>query len=375
MKNTLVICLLLAALLTGCTAPQAAQPAADQPAADQPAADQPAADQPAADQPAADQPAVTAPARVVYLINGALGDNAFYDSGQAGIDALAAEYGVETRTIEANFDAGKYEPSLQAAVSYADVIFVISYGFEDQLKEIADKNPDKIFVNIDTVVENSGGTITSVDFIEEESAYLAGVVAGMLTTNTSVPNINSDKIVGVVGGDVDPVVSAFVYAYEKGAQSVDPEIVVEAKALGGAWDDAAKGKQAALQLYDQNADVVFQVAAAAGIGVLQAAAERGLYAIGVDTNQNDLEPGFVVASDIKDVGKAIQEVYKSVSDGSYQPGAVLQYGLASGGVDLVTAAQTKVLPDAIEAKVAELRQQIIDGTLQIELYDGSDVWQ
>ena len=201
-----------------------------------------------------------------------MGDNAFYDSGQAGIDALAAEYGVETRTIEANFDAGKYEPSLQAAVGYADVIFVISYGFEDQLKEIADKNPDKVFVNIDTVVENSADTITSVDFIEEESAYLAGVVAGMLTTDTSVKNINAEKIVGVVGGDVDPVVSAFVFAYENGAQSVDPEIVVETKSLGGAWDDAAKGKQAALQLYDQKADVVFQVAAAAGIGTLQAAA-------------------------------------------------------------------------------------------------------
>ena len=353
----LLIASLFAGMLAGCTAPQAAQPAAGQPDAAQSEAGQ------------------AAPQRVVYLINGALGDNAFYDSGQAGIDALAAEYGVETRTIEANFDAGKYEPSLQAAVGYADVIFVISYGFEDQLKEIADKNPDKIFVNIDTVVENSAKTITSVDFIEEESAYLAGVVAGMLTTDTSVKNINADKIVGVVGGDVDPVVSAFVFAYEKGAQSVDPEIAVETKSLGGAWDDAAKGKQAALQLYDQKADVVFQVAAAAGIGVLQAARERELYAIGVDTNQNDLEPGFVVASDIKDVGKAIQDVYKTIADGTYEPGAVLQYGLASGGVDLVTEAQVQVLPDAIVAKVDELRQQIIDGTLTVEMYDGSDVWQ
>lgn len=347
----LLIASLFAGMLAGCTAPQAAQPASQGDAGQ------------------------TAPKRVVYLINGALGDNAFYDSGQAGIDALAAEYGVETRTIEANFDAGKYEPSLQAAVGYADVIFVISYGFEDQLKEIADKNPDKIFVNIDTVVENSAKTITSVDFIEEESAYLAGVVAGMLTTDTSVKNINADKIVGVVGGDVDPVVSAFVFAYKNGAQSVDPEIAVEAKSLGGAWDDAAKGKQAALQLYDQNADVVFQVAAAAGIGVLQAAAERELYAIGVDTNQNDLEPGFVVASDIKDVGKAIQDVYKTIDDGTYEPGAVLQYGLASGGVDLVTEAQVQVLPEAIVAKVDELRQQIIDGTLTVQMYDGSDVWQ
>ena len=190
----ILVSLLAGLVLVGCTLTPAAQPTTEQPAAQ--------------------------PKRVVYLINGALGDNAFYDSGKAGIDALAANYGVETRTIEANFDAGKYEPSLQAAVNYADVIFVISYGFEDQLKAVADKNPDKIFVNLDTVVQNSANTITSVDFIEEESAYLAGVVAGMLTLDTSVPNINPEKIVGVVGGDVDPVVNSFIFAYENGAKSV-----------------------------------------------------------------------------------------------------------------------------------------------------------
>lgn len=313
--------------------------------------------------------------RVVYLINGALGDNAFYDSGKAGLDAIAKQYGLETRTIECNFDAAKYEPSLQAAVDYADVIFVISYGFEDQLKAIADKFPEKKFINLDTVVENSKKTITSVDYIEEESAYLAGVVAGMVTTDTSIANVNADKVIGVVGGDVDPVVSAFVYAYENGAKSVDPEIKVEKKALGGAWDDSAKGKQAALQLYDQKADVVFQVAAAAGIGVLQAARERGLYAIGVDTNQNDLEPGFVVASDIKNLGKSIEDIYKTIADGTYKPGEVIKSGIASGGVDIALEAKTQVLPQATIDKVKELRQQIIDGKLAIALYDGSEVWK
>jgi len=242
-------------------------------------------------------PAATGPKsqKVVYLINGALGDNAFYDSGKAGIDAIAKQYGVETRTIECNFDAAKYQPSLQAAVDYADVIFVISYGFEDQLKEMADKYPDKTFVNIDTVVENSKKTITSVDYIEEESAYLTGMAAALATTDTSIKNINPDKIIGAVGGDTDPVISAFVFAYENGAHSVDPQIQVLKKSLGGAWDDSAKGKTAALQLYDQKADVVFQIAAAAGLGVLQAAKERELYAIGVVTNHYVLVPGYVIA--------------------------------------------------------------------------------
>ena len=313
--------------------------------------------------------------KVVYLINGALGDNAFYDSGKAGIDNIAKQYGVETRTIECNFDAGKYQPALQAAVDYADVIFVISYGFEDQLKEMADKYPDKIFVNIDTVVENSKKTITSVDFVEEESAYLTGVVAGMTTLDTSIKNVNPDKIIGVVGGDTDPVVSAFVFAYENGAHSVDPQIQVIKKSLGGAWDDSAKGKQAALQIYDQKADVVFQVAAAAGLGVLQAAKERQLYAIGVDTNQNDLVPGYVIASDVKNVGTAIEEVFKTIQDSTYQPGVVIKDGLAKGGVDIALEAQNPVLPQSIVDKVKSIRQEIIDGKLKVELYNGQDVWK
>jgi basic membrane protein A len=305
--------------------------------------------------------------KVVYLINGALGDNAFYDSGQLGIDKIAEQYGVETRTIETNFDAGQYEPALQAAVEYADVIFVISYGFEDQLKEYADKYPEKIFVNIDTIVQNDQNTITSVDFVEEESAYLAGVVAALVTTDTSIPNVNENKLIGAVGGDVDPVIDAFVFAYTNGAHSIDPEITVETKYLGD-WEDTAKGKQAALQLYDMGADIVFQIASAAGMGVLQAAGERDLYAIGVDTNQNDIVPGHVVASDIKDVGKAIEEVFATIKDGTYQPGQILKYGLASGAVDVVFDATETVLPQSIVDTVSALRDQIINGELVIELY-------
>jgi basic membrane protein A len=145
--------------------------------------------------------------------------------------------------------------------------------------------------------------------------------------------------------------------------------------LGGAWDDSAKAKQAALQLYDQKADVVFQVASAAGIGVLQAAKERGLYAIGVDTNQNDLEPGYVIASDVKNVGKSIEEVFKTIKDGTYKPGQVLKYGLAKNGVDIALDAQIKILPQADIDKINTIRQQIIDGKLQVELYNNQNVWQ
>ncbi len=305
--------------------------------------------------------------KVVYLINGSLGDNAFYDSGQAGMEKIKEEYGVEIRTIENGYDSAQYEPSLEAAVGYADVIFVISYGYEDLLMRYADDNPDKIFVNLDTVVQNEKGTITSVDFIEEESAFLAGIVAGMLTLDTSIPGVNEDKVIGAVGGDVDPVIDAFMFAYENGAKYVDPEIVMERKYLGD-WEDTAKAKQATLQLYDMGADIVFQIAAAAGIGVLQASGERGLYSIGVDTNQNTIVPGHVVASDIKDIGLAITNIFATIMDGTYEPGQVLEYGIASGGVDVVFEGNEDVLPQSIMDKVNEVRQQIVDGTFEVEIY-------
>jgi basic membrane protein A len=314
--------------------------------------------------PKAAEPATT---KVVYLINGSLGDNAFYDSGQLGMDKIKSQYGVEIRTIECGYDAAQYEPSIEAAVGYADVIFVISYGFEDLVKEYADKYPEKIFVNLDTVVQNTKNTITSVDYIEEESAFLAGVVAGMLTLDTSIPNVNADKVIGAVGGDQDPVIDAFMFAYENGAKFIDPEIVMERKYLGD-WVDTAKGKQATLQLYDTGSDIVFQIAAAAGMGVLQASGERNLYSIGVDTNQNALVPGHVVASDTKDIGLAITNIYATIKDGTYKPGQVLNYGLATKGVDVVFEGNGNVLPQAIVDKVNELRQQIIDGTLKVEIY-------
>lgn len=314
-------------------------------------------------------PKAAAPAsqKVVYLINGSLGDNAFYDSGQKGMEAIKEKYGVDIRTIENGYDPAQYEPSLEAAVGFADVIFVISYGFEDTLKEYADKYPDKIFVNLDTVVQNPKNTITSVDFIEEESAFLAGVVAGMVTTDTSIPNVNPEKVIGAVGGDQDPVVDAFMFAYENGAKYIDPEIKMERKYLGN-WEDTSKAKQATLQLYDAGADIVFQIAAAAGMGVLQASGERNLYSIGVDTNQNALVPGHVVASDIKDVGLAIQNVFAAIKDGSFKPGQVLKYGLASKGVDVVFDGNNNVLPQSIIDKVNDLRQQIIDGKLTVQIY-------
>ena len=304
--------------------------------------------------------------RIAYIINGGLGDQSFYDSGQSGIDRINNDFEVETTTLESNYDPAKYSQTLDAAIQWnADVVFVISYGFEDLVMLYADENPDIVFVNVDTVVQNSAGTITSVDFIEEEGAFMAGAAAALLTTDTSIPGVNEEKIIGSVGGDDDPVINAFIFGYEKGAQYVDPEVRVD-NIYAGTWDDPVRGKQAANQLYSRGSDVVFQIAALTGSGVLEAARDAGLYAIGVDSNQNGLQPGHVVTSDLKNVGGAIYDVYETIDNGTFEPGVRLEYGLKEGGVGLAIDQYTRdILPAATIARLEEIEQQIIAGELVV----------
>jgi basic membrane protein A len=311
------------------------------------------------------------PKRVAYIINGALGDQSFYDSGQVGLDRLAKEFGVKTTTIEINFDPAKYQQALESAIQWkADAIFVISYRFEDLLKQYADKYPGKYWVNLDTVVTNSKKTITSVDFREEEGAFMAGVVGALMTTDTSIPGINKDKVLGAVGGDVDPVIQAFIYGYEQGAHYIDKSIEVKS-VFAGTWTDPIRGKQLAKQLYSQGADVVFQIASLTGSGVLEAAKETGKYAIGVDSNQNGLQPGHVVTSDLKNVGEAIYSVYKTIVRGTYKPGAVIESGIKEGGVGIAIDEYTKkILPAKTLQRVLALNEQVKNGKIVVKKYQG-----
>jgi basic membrane protein A len=311
-----------------------------------------------------------APMRVAYIINGALGDQSFYDSGQRGIDQIAEEYDVKTTTIECNFDTAKYQQSLQSAVQWnADVVFIISYGFEDLLKQYADMYPDKIFVNIDTVVKNNQNTITSVDFIEEEGAFMAGVTAAIVTNDLSLEGVNKEKIIGSVGGDKDPVIDAFIFGYKQGAEYIDEEIEVK-NIYAGTWTDPVKGKQAANQLYSQGADIIFQIASLTGNGVLEAAAENNKYAIGVDSNQNAMEPGHVVTSDLKNVGDAIVRVYESIIDGSFEKGEVLEYGIKEGGVGLAIDEYTRdILSEDQIDMIQKISNLIAEGEIEVERYE------
>ena len=136
---------------------------------------------------------------------------------------------------------------------------------------------------------------------------------------------------------------------------------------GAAWNNPSKGGELAKSQFDRGADVVFAAAGGTGIGVYQAAKDNGKFAIGVDSNQNHLQPGTMLTSMIKRVDNAAYDTFKAKMDGSWQAG-IVSLGLAEKGVGWAVDEHNEALVKPYMEKMAELEKGIIDGSIKVHDY-------
>jgi basic membrane protein A len=137
---------------------------------------------------------------------------------------------------------------------------------------------------------------------------------------------------------------------------------------GAAWNDPVKGGELARSQFDRGADIVYAAAGATGLGVLQAAADEGKLAIGVDANQNGLHPGKVLTSMLKHVDVATYNVFKEQKDSAFKAG-IQVLGLAEGGVGWALDDNNKGLVTAeMKAAVDKAEGEIKAGTVQVHDY-------
>lgn len=312
------------------------------------------------------------PLRVAFLTWEAQGDNGFCDSCVSGVKRIADEFGCEYTILEAGGDTSKYTQIVDTCFQWQpDVVFTSCNGFEEQLCKYADQYPDIKIVNIDTILDNSKKTITSVQFVQEEGSFMAGVVAALVTEG-DLTYSNEEKIVGAVGGNDIPVIRSFIYGYEQGVAYVDPEIKVETVYCGD-FMDPVLGKQAANQLFAKGCDIVYQIAGVTGDGCLEAAGEANKYAIGVNSNQNGNVPGHVVTSMVKDCGGAIYDIYCKIVSGEYNPGEHLRYYYGDGGTFIAIDGYTEeILTPEMLQTVRETEEKLKNGEIEIDLY--SEFW-
>jgi basic membrane protein A len=280
-----------------------------------------------------------------------LGDQNFNDLAKRGLDRAVEELGVTGEVIESR-DAASYVPNLTQAAEQSDLTVGVGFLLTDQITEVANQFPDDAFLLIDSV--SDAPNVSGVTFREQEGAFLAGVVAGLMTES---------NMLGVVGGEKIPPVVRYVVGFEAGAKSVNPDVEVVV-GYADTFGDPALGKELTLAQYNQGVDIAFPVAGATGIGSFDAAKElgEGYWVIAADTDQSQLGAEHQLAVAEKGVDTAMFLAAQQVVEGSFEGGAT-SLGLAEDGVGLGSPHES--IPQDVLDIAAAYEQAIIDGALTV----------
>lgn len=305
---------------------------------------------------------------VLIIAQGGLGDGSWNDTAYAGFQAGLEKTGIDGRPLESKDVVAQGEEIMRRAADGGfGLIISLEWIHGEPMQDIATDYPDHNWVILNQTRE--GDNIASVVFAEHEGSFLAGALAGLVTTDTSIPGINPDPVIGVIGGVKAPGIDKFIVGYIQGAEAVNPDIDVKV-AYSDTFGDPSKGEQMAKAMFDQGADIVYQVAGGTGIGIIEAAKNEGHYAIGVDTDQDGMAPGHVLTSMLKRVDVAVEDIVTDYAAGNFPGGEVIDFGLAQNGVALSDMTHTKdLVPAAYLEQVEALKDDIVAG--RIEVWDVS----
>jgi basic membrane protein A and related proteins len=286
-------------------------------------------------------------------------DKSFNEASFNGAEKFKAETGIAYVEFEVSNATQREQALRRFAEDGRNPIAMAGFSWADALEKIAVEFPDTKFAIIDMVVDKPN--VRSVVYKEQEGSYLVGVMAAMASKS---------KKVGFIGGMDIPLIRRFGCGYVGGAKAAGATDVIQNMTgdTPAAWNDPTKGGEIAKTQIDQGADVIYAAAGGTGVGVLQAAADAGKLGIGVDSNQNGLQPGKVLTSMVKRVDVAVYNTFMDAKNDKFT-GGINDLGLKEGGVDYAMDDNNKALvDDAMKAAVEKAKADIIAGTVKVHDY-------
>jgi basic membrane protein A len=277
-----------------------------------------------------------------------------------GVEVFKKDKGIDVREFEPQNEAQREQGLRRLASRGFSPIVAVGFNMASAVEKVATEYPDIKFTIIDMVVDKPN--VQSIVYKEHEGSFLVGALAAKASkTNT----------VGFVGGMDIPLIRKFACGYKQGAVYASSDITVLENMAGStpaAFADPAKGSELAKSQMSKDADVIFAAAGGTGLGVYQAAADAGKYAIGVDSNQNHLQSGSMLTSMVKKVGVSAYGSWEEAMEGTWEPG-IKVLGLKEGAVEWAYDEHNKPLITAeMEAYAADLQQKIIAGEIVVHDY-------
>ncbi len=312
-----------------------------------------------------------AKADIFLLISGSLGDKGFNDSAKAGLDMIKAKFGdrVTTKYTELGSDAAKYSPALEDAGAEGYEVVLCSNNFNNAVMEVAARYPKTLYIMYDGWTKDDIANVYSVQFKNSEAGYLAGALAGLMTSTKGNAQINPENVIGFIGGRDITGINDFFVGYIAGAQKVSPSVKIIYNYVNSFTDTAKAKDQALIQIRTYKADVIYHAAGRAGLGLFDAAAETGKYAIGVDTDQASLfgsEPAKaaqILTSTMKRVDLTLFQAVSRFMDGEKLGGQKVYIGAAEGAI--AYSGFNKAIPAAVQKDLEKIQAEIKAGSIKI----------
>ncbi|GKX33219.1 MAG: BMP family ABC transporter substrate-binding protein [Rhizobiaceae bacterium MnEN-MB40S] len=296
---------------------------------------------------------------IIYDLGGKF-DKSFNESAFNGAEKFKEETGIEYREFEIQNDAQREQALRRFARDGNNPIVMAGFSWAAALEDVAADYPDINFAIIDMVVDKPN--VRSVVYKEQEGSYLVGVMAAMASESDTV---------SFIGGMDIPLIRKFACGYKGGVMATKENAKVLEAMTGDtpeAWNNPVKGGEITKSQIAQGSDVIYAAAGGTGIGVLQAAADEGKLGIGVDSNQNGLQPGHVLTSMLKRVDVAVYNAFKDAQEDKFTYGFNV-LGLAENGVDYaMDENNAPLVSQDMRDAVEQAKSDIIEGKIVVHDY-------
>ncbi|EOU1840704.1 BMP family ABC transporter substrate-binding protein [Clostridium perfringens] len=289
-------------------------------------------------------------------------ENYFADSAVEGLERIKKEYSAEIEVFDTN-SSEDYEKRLREAAQNNDLTFASAFKFLESLNNVAKDYPDKNFAIVDTISDLPN--VKSIDFKDEEGAFLMGIIAGNFTKTNKV---------GFIGAIKEELIERFSSGFMAGLKVSNEEAYKNIREGNlvqyiGNFNDQKKASDIAKKMYDEGADIIFESAGEAGKGLFKAAKEKGKYAIGADIDWAERFPEYadvILSSMIKNLDDAVYTTAKEVINSDFKagPNNKMEIGLKDNGIEIAKTTSNLVSKEVLD-KVEQYRTSIIQGEFNV----------
>ena len=304
---------------------------------------------------------------------GGIDDKSFNATAWKGVQDAMDKLGVEGKYLESK-EVADYEKNLNAFIEEkCDLIITVGFLIGDATKAAAEANPDMKFSIVDYTYDPPIPNVVGQIFNTDEAAFLAGYLAAGVTKTGKV---------GTFGGLPIPTVTIFMDGFARGVAYYNQLKGTNVEVLGwdpanpdsglfsNSFDDQQKGRELAVSLMDEGADIIMPVAGPVGLGSAAAIKERGnAYLIGVDSDWVLTSPEYAditLTSVMKLMDSTTFQVIQSVVDGTFKGGNVVGT-LENKGVDIAPFHNLdSIVPAELKAEIEQLKADIIAGKVSVK---------